>query len=61
MKFYTRLGNFRRKKSNRPSKPYEIINFPVGGDFESGAKLWLREKNFKSVNTCSSVVIIWTL
>jgi hypothetical protein len=37
----------------------EILQ-PVGADFESVAKLWLNEKKFKSVNTCTSA-IIWTL
>lgn len=37
----------------------EIIHFPVRTDFESVAQLWLREKNFKSVNTCT-LAVIWT-
>jgi hypothetical protein len=38
----------------------EIIEFPVGAGFESVAKLWIREKKIKIVNTCTTAVI-WTL
>jgi hypothetical protein len=39
---------------------FEILQVSVAVDFESVVKLWLREKKFKVVNTCTSVVI-WTL
>jgi hypothetical protein len=38
----------------------EIMQVSVGADFESVAKLWLREKKYKDINTCTSAVL-WTL
>jgi hypothetical protein len=38
----------------------EIMQVSVGTDFESVAKLWLGEKKYEVVNTCTSAVI-WTL
>jgi hypothetical protein len=33
----------------------------VGRDFESSAKLWIRDKKFKAVNLCNAAVLwcIW--
>jgi hypothetical protein len=39
----------------------EMINLPVGQDFESIAKRWLSDKKFKLVNICTSAVFLWTV
>jgi hypothetical protein len=41
----------------------EIINFPVGSDFESIGKLWLSDKRFKTVNVLTSAAlwILWKI
>jgi hypothetical protein len=38
----------------------EILNFQLGWDFESVAKLWLQNKKYKFVNIVTSAML-WTL
>jgi hypothetical protein len=38
----------------------KILGISVGRDFESIAKLWLRDKQFKYINMCNAAVL-WTL
>jgi hypothetical protein len=37
----------------------ELVDFPIGQNFESIAKLWLSEKKYKLVNIFTSAVL-WT-